>query len=252
VGSEDLAMYKINPALHRFKDEAAIIGRIAVAFAELEYMISVCAGEALGDSDLILKTLYRLKSASARVNAADALMQPTYAKAGLGNEQARMFESLNHCVRIRNQFAHCNFGDHQDAGLFFVDLEKSARAPVGFNHDWKHVDVPLLESQEAWFVHTLGWLFYLQHELPFRRGTPKPPRFPIPTIQSPPPLHNLASQHIPPWLTEDQKVQHLERAKVEEQCAPQPVRPPSVPKLTEEEWRAKEAKDARLAGHPVE
>lgn len=242
----------INPALHRFPKEAAIIGRIVVAFGELEYMVAVCAGEALDNFDLIIKALYRLKSTSARVSTADALMQPTYAEAGLGNEQARMFDALRHCTKIRNQYAHCNFGDHIGAGLFFLDLEKSARAPVGFNHDWKHVDVPLLESQEAWFVHTLDWLFYIRQELPFRLGKSTGLRSPIPTIQLPPPLHNPASQHVPPWLTEDQKAQHLERAKVEEQCASQPVRPPAVLKLTEEEWRAKEAKDARLAGSRAE
>jgi hypothetical protein len=109
--------YRINPALHRFPEEAAIIGRIVVAFGELEYMVAVCAGKALGNLDLILKTLYRLKSTSARIDAADTLMRPSYADAGLDAEQKLMISFVKHSLGIRNQYAHCNWGDHDAAGL---------------------------------------------------------------------------------------------------------------------------------------
>jgi hypothetical protein len=209
--------YRINPALHRFPEEAAIIGRIVVAFGELEYMAAVCAGKALNNLDLILKTLYRLKSTSARIDAADTLMRPSYADAGLDAEQKLMISFVKHSLGIRNQYAHCNWGDHDAAGLYFTDPAEAAQRSDGFHHYWKHLDVPLLEIQEAYFVHAKSWLFYLEHELPFRRGTSTQNLFPVPTKLLPPPKHNPASQHVPPWLTEDQKARHIKHALEAEQ-----------------------------------
>ena len=71
--------------------------------------------------------------------------------------------------------------------------------------------------------------------------------WPRPSELEPPPLHNPGSQHGPPWLTLDQQAQHLERALEREAPPRQPERPPSVLRLTREEWAAKDAKEAREA-----
>jgi hypothetical protein len=63
---------------------------------------------------------------------------------------------------------------------------------------------------------------------------------------------NLASQHIPPWLTLGQQALHLARAQEAEAPPRQPERPPSVLRLTREEWAAKDEKDARLAAEKPE
>jgi hypothetical protein len=101
------------------------------------------------------------------------------------------------CLKIRNQYAHCNWADSDPkAGLFFADLQESAKREDWFT-SWKHV------------------------------------------------------QHIPRWLNKDQKAQHMTRAQEAERAgAAQPTtRPPSVLRLTEEEWAAKRAKEAREGKH---
>ena len=137
------------------------------------------AGLALNDSDLILKTLYGLRSTSARINTADTLMQPAFRAVGMANEQAKALTAVRYCVRIRNQYAHCNWGN-KPAGLCFADLQKSAKWGIMVPH-WRHIDVPLLAAQEAYFGHARHLLFYLEHELAVRRGNacnPTPFQFP--------------------------------------------------------------------------
>lgn len=148
--------YRINPAFHRFPSEAIIIGRLVVAFGELEYMTVDRAARAItpfasGDLDKyhsIIKALYRLRSTSSRLNAADAIMRPFYHLAELENEYCHMFSALRYCLRIRNQFAHCNWADDANEGLFFTDLQESADSIQAFVHHWYHVDVNILDSQE--------------------------------------------------------------------------------------------------------
>jgi len=63
------------PALHRFPDEAARIGRIVAAFGELEFILAVCLGEVLSDRDTALRTIFRLASGRARIDTLDALLR---------------------------------------------------------------------------------------------------------------------------------------------------------------------------------
>jgi hypothetical protein len=248
--------YKINPALHHFPAEAVIIGRIVVALGELEYMVALCASKALDNQDVILKMLYGIKSTSARIDAADTLMRAAFAALQLGTEQQLMMDAVRQCLGIRNQYAHCNWGDDATEGLFFTDLQDAAERD-GWEHYWKHVDVPLLDQQEAFFVHAQSWLFYLENELAFRRdlikgGSLRRNLFPIPTVVLPPPRHNPPAQHVPPWLDATQKARHIARAAAAEQAARPRERQPSLLRLTREEWAAKDAKDARLAGEAAE
>ena len=177
-----------NPALERFPAESEIIGGMVVGFAEPEIMVCNVAGLALNDSDLILKTLYGLRSTSARINTADTLMQPAFRAVGMANEQAKALTAVRYCVRIRNQYAHCNWGN-KPAGLCFADLQKSAKGEE-WSPDWRHIDVPLLAAQEAYFGHARHLLFYLEHELAVRRGTLQSNPFPVPPEAAPPPEYN--------------------------------------------------------------
>jgi hypothetical protein len=238
---------RINPALHRFPNEAAVLGRIVLAFGELEYMLIHCASQALKDDFHFLKAMYRLRSTTSRIQATDVFLRTTYRSYGIEREYSTMLSALKHCQSIRNQYSHCNWGDDHEAGLFFADLEESAEAAVGFVHHWNHVDLPILEAQEEYFVYTQSWLYWLEYELRVKREEISDNLFPKPPAQDRPLLHNPRSQHIPPWLTEDLKAQHLARALESEQSAPQSERPPSVLRLTREEWAAKDAKDAREA-----
>ncbi len=210
-GVSDMA-YRINPALHRRSEEAAIIGRIVVAFGELEYLTVSCAVRAINNGNRVLKALYSLRSTSGRIDAADALIHPTFAGGELEGDYNNMFAAIRYCARIRNQYAHCNWGDADGsgAGLFFCDLEESPEDQKGLILHWYQVDVPLLEAQEAYFVHALDYLYFFETQLSvIAQDRPIYPAHPKPSELARPPLHNPPELHVPPWLDADRAALHL-------------------------------------------
>lgn len=244
-------VWRANPAFDRFPEEATLVGRILSGFGEVEATVCRNAAHATLLGDIAMKALYGLRATSARIHTADRLMRPYFDLHGLGEGHNAAMAMANHCLKIRNQYAHCNWGDHHQAGLFFADLQKSADTE-DFTNDWKHVDPAVLGRQFDYYGMTLELLEFIHHEMAVKLGQIQSHVWPRPTVPSQPPLHNPASQHVPPWLSGAEKARHLERAAESEQEGRQPERPPSVLKLTEEEWRAKQAKDARLAGRRAE
>jgi hypothetical protein len=200
----------INPAFHRFPQEASLIGRLLAAFGELEISVCYNTSKATGLGDTALCALYRVRATSARIDAADALMRPAYEMVGLSETYRDAIDRVNFCRIIRNQFAHCNWADHEVGGLFFADLQRSAATP-DFWLRWKHIDIALLQSHEAYFDGALEALRFADHELAVSQGKlrshvwPKPPRL------AQPPLHNPEAQHIPPWLEPDVQARYLAR-----------------------------------------
>jgi hypothetical protein len=249
----------INPAIRRFPQEAAIIGRLLLAFGELELSICRNAGQAVGMLNTVFKVLYRLRSTSSRIDAADALMQSAFDKAGMTKEYQIALDMVRHCLKIRNQFAHCNYGDwtpNPKAGLFFADLQVSAESPTGgFEHALRHIDAPLLQLQEAYIDNTMEWLEFINHELAVKQGRLESHAWPRPPEQDQPPLHNPPAQHIPPWLNEDQKALHLARALAAQGGPPTPTPKQQALYKARAEKRARSQADrdreaARLGGSP--
>ena len=143
-----------------------------------------------------------------------------------------MLGAVRHCRRIRNQYAHCHYGDQLRFGLFLTNLQDAAEKPESFEYQWRHVDVPLLDQQEHYFLYTLKCLQFLLDEYRVKSGrTGVPHGSPWPTRREPPPLHNPPSQHVPPWLSEDQKRRHIELALEWEYSAGLRSRPPKAPKM---------------------
>jgi hypothetical protein len=172
-------------------------------------------------------------------------MQPRFEHHGIMGFHAAM-AMVWHCLKIRNQYAHCNWGDNHEAGLFFADVQDSADTP-DFTHSWRHVDVPLLEEQFRYFGLTMEMLEVTHHEMAFRMGQIQSHVWPMPICPTPAPQHNPLDEHVPPWIGEDEKALHLKRAAELKRANQQPERPPSVLRLTREEWAAKDAKESRLA-----
>jgi hypothetical protein len=239
-----------NPSLLRFPAEAAIVGRMVVGFGELEVLTCKVADLATANSTIVLKALYNLKSTSARLDFARTIAAPIFEAEGLSAPFKVTLDGVDECRSIRNQYAHCQWADDPTAGLFFADLQKAASRSTWIV-DWKHIDVPLLETQESFFDDTRRALLFLQasmdclnHGISHNHGIPEPLALP------PQRKHNPASQHVPPWLNEDLKALHIRRAQEDEAPSRPRERPPSVLKLTEEEWRAKCAKQVREGRGP--
>jgi hypothetical protein len=226
------------PAFHRFPQEAAIIGRIIVGIGELEFILARCVGEALQDETTALRTIFRLGSTSARFDAAECLAASKYRAAKLATEFAETVRAVRNCYKIRNQYAHSHWADHPRFGLFFTNLEVAAERAEGFDLQFKHVDLPLLERQQDYFLYAIDCLQFILAEYPIRIGKKKVPHgFPWPPKQATPPLHNPPKEHVPPWLTEAQKRRHIELAEEQERSAGLHPRKPKPPKLSARQRR---------------
>jgi hypothetical protein len=200
----EVVMTVLMPALHSFPEEAAIIGRLIPAYGEFEYIFAYCAGHVLDDADRAIKLAFRLRSEINRFDACDALIRGPAIKAGLEKQYLDTHTAMSYCRKIRNQYAHCHWAYHPTAGLFFVDLEPSAKEHSTITYDWKHVDQKLLERQEAYFIYCLQCLNFLQGALAVKPRRPMiSPPFPMPKGRQKPPLHNPQDLHIPPWIIQD-------------------------------------------------
>lgn len=214
--------YRINPAFDRHPAEAALIGRILSSFGELEIMLCRNAGRALQSAVTVMRTLYRIRMTSTRIDVADGLMKPTFAAYGLTDDYDLALGMLRHCLKIRNQYAHCNWADSLSSGLFFADLEDSAKTEK-FEYTFKHVSGPLLNEQLEYFAVTLEWLQFLDREISVKLEHIPSHVWPRPPILAQPSLHNPLSEHIPPWLSEAEKALHLARAQASQGGRPTPT-----------------------------
>ena len=116
-------------------------------------------GQAIGDVFTAMRMMFRIVGESSRIAAADALMRAAYKKSGLGSEYADMIGAVKICVQLRNQYAHCHWGDNSETeGLFFTTLQEPARAAETFEPDWRHIDLLLAVDQRG--------LFHLRSRLP--------------------------------------------------------------------------------------
>ena len=190
------------PALQAFPKEAAIIGRLIPAYGEFEYIFAFCAGHVLGDLDRAIKLAFRLRSESHRFDTCDVLIRGPAIKASLESEYLDTHNAMAYCRKIRNQYAHCHWESHPRAGLFFVDLEPSAKKKgnTPISYDWRHVDEALLLKQEAYFIYCGQCLNFLQGALQVRmNGSAGSLPFPMPRGRSQPNEYNPLEKHIPPW-----------------------------------------------------
>jgi hypothetical protein len=218
----------INPSFLRFSNEAALIGRLLAAFGELEISVCDLAKKATGLGDSVMAALYRIRSTRSRLEAADALARPVYLKHGLEAEYGLAIGAVFYCLQIRNQFAHCNWADDASKfpdpgeGLFFADLTVSADTP-DFEIFWKHVDVPLLQSHEAYFDFALEAIRFADHEWAVRAGKLSSHWWPKPAMLAQPPRHNPEGLHIPPWISAEAKALHVARAQAAQGGGPTPT-----------------------------
>ena len=118
----------LNPALQRHLLEARLIGQLVLAYGELEMMVAVLLGNTMGNRSPAFKMMFRIVGELARIGAADAMMRDKYSEVGLETEYAEAIAAVRFCVGVRNQFAHCHWGDDIHAGLFFTNLQEPAKA----------------------------------------------------------------------------------------------------------------------------
>lgn len=178
-----------------FPNEANIIGRLLAGYTTLEVGLLHCVQVIRDDFDAVFKSMFRVRSEGHRIDIADALGRHQYADIGLETQFAMAIGTMRHCMKIRNQYAHCNWYDDYTGKLAFVNLEELARN-ASHVKDFTdltvlHVDAPLLEKQEEFFVYADRILTWVNYEGRHRTG--KIHSQPIPALKQipQPPLHIL-------------------------------------------------------------
>jgi hypothetical protein len=68
----------VMPAFHRFPNEAAMIGRLLAGYAELEIGLLHCVSVVREDFDAVLKSMFRTRGETRRIDVADALGRQLY------------------------------------------------------------------------------------------------------------------------------------------------------------------------------
>lgn len=183
----------VMPAFHKFPNEAAIIGRLLAGYAELEIDLFNCVQVAREDFDSVLKAMFRARGETRRIDVADALGRQLYHAAGLGNDFDIAVSAVRYCLRIRNQYSHCNWYDDLSGRLAFVNVEQIVKSnqPIrDFDSLTRYyIDVPTLEAQEQYFSYADALLTYANHEGRLRSGKLKTKVFDQPAQVAQPALH---------------------------------------------------------------
>ena len=183
----------VMPAFHRFPGEAAIIGRLLAGYAELEIDLLHCVSVAREDFDATLKAMFRIRGETARINIGDALGRQAYEKLELGVDFELAVSAMRYCLKIRNQYAHCNWYDDRSGRLAFVNVEEIAKGDQlisGFDDlTRRYVDVPILEKQEQYFGYADALISYANYEGRFRTGKLRTQLLSKPAQVSQPPLY---------------------------------------------------------------
>lgn len=144
------------PAFLRHPEAGRIVGTLVTAYGELEFLLAHCIGEIIDNRDVAFKVMFRARGEEQRVILADALARPILSDGAYKTAFEQTIAALRYCLKIRNQYAHCAWGD--DArGLWFVALEENAKdnGPYDLTELTQHVlSLDLLHEQEAFFAHT--------------------------------------------------------------------------------------------------
>lgn len=200
------------PVFNDFPEEASIIGRLLSGYGELDFAYCLCAERALRKPEhprsqevghkadsrhIALKALYRLKSESNRLQVADALARSEFTSLSLHAEYSDAVGAIRHCLKIRNQYAHCHWGADDAFGdyLFLTDLEENALGAGDFelSFNWKHISLDILKDQLAYFEYTKQCLDFIHGEFRVRAKMASSHMHAMPKKLPQPPLHSHLS-----------------------------------------------------------
>ncbi len=178
------------PVFLEASQEAAIIGRLIAGYGELEYDLAMCLARFTHDRDAAFRALFRIRTESGRRQIADSLMRTPLADMGLAPQHADTKGALRHCLTIRNQYAHCHWGEYKNMQLHFVNMEQEVSGDEKKkSFKYLRVSLPLLAEQEDYFSYAQNCLWFLAHETDRLRGSIKTHPFSMPPKRSQPSLH---------------------------------------------------------------
>src|ERR1700731_2664538 len=113
----------------RFPIEMAMVGRLLTRYADLEItLLNTVQRARRADLDATLKTMFRARSITQRIDIADGLGRQVYRDLHLGTQFEMAVGNMRFCCRIRSQYSHCIWHDNLSGILGFVNLDELAES----------------------------------------------------------------------------------------------------------------------------
>jgi len=158
----------IDKTFEDFPNEADHIGRLYAGYTELEFSLMHCVIVVRDDFDTILKAMFRTRGEAPRINVADAFGRQAYDTLNLGTQFALGITAINHCRKIRNQYAHCVWWDDNTGNLAFANLEDVAKLNTLVTDlkdlPTRYATLELLHEQVNYFSYVDSHLLWLNYE----------------------------------------------------------------------------------------
>lgn len=144
----------INPAFLNYPEEARLLGELVLGYGELDISFCMMCGIATQRQFELLHAVNQVRSESARLDIANALSVDAFAELGLSREYARTHKAVRFCLKVRNQWAHSQWGDLSPHGLAFTKTDGDVFARPLKRTVWNSITADLLRKQEAFFEYT--------------------------------------------------------------------------------------------------
>jgi hypothetical protein len=178
----------------RFKDEAALVGKMLTGYAVLEIDLMHCVDAVRHEEDVVLKAMFRVRGEKRRIDVAADLGREPFDRLGLNDNFGLAIAAVHHCREIRNQYAHCVWWDDNTPQLAFRAVEVIAQqedAVCLADLVPAHVTIPFLQGQLAYFEYADDLLLWLIREslrlqrLPFHPAIQRPAALAQPALSLP-------------------------------------------------------------------
>jgi hypothetical protein len=185
-----LAEYALSP-LYKNPDAERYVGRIVSGYGEIEFRMMGIVEMALASTPQAVRLFFRIRTEGGRVDVFDALCEPMCTKAGLAGDYSHILGAINHCKKLRNQYAHCTWSSAKST-LSFMNMQEIAERPER-GAVYRKTDADLLREQFAYLSMTSLGLFHLRsclegdatHRSPLKVATKRlakrPPLYKLPT-----------------------------------------------------------------------
>lgn len=156
-----------------FKREGDIIGRMVLEYGDLEWLLCLLVSHVVEDLDIAVKTLYRSRGETQRLDIADALIRNRI-KSEVKQTYETTLAHIRVCLTIRNRYAHANWVHAGADKLCYVDVEELAKGNQSVdmgNIQLYHLDIDTVQDQARFFNEVMQNLNYLCMEIQYLMGT---------------------------------------------------------------------------------
>lgn len=154
------------------------MGEMVIGYGELDITFSMICGIALGHKWAVLDACHKIRAETQRLDVADALAKESFEQLGMKEDYDRSLSQMKICLKIRNQYAHSQWGEFEGV-LKFLNPDSAFERPLK-PAVWKSVSAALLLEQADYFENTRLWLIFLEMEIEAKRtGKPSGLRKPL-------------------------------------------------------------------------